>query len=114
LRPEPPTSMERVMGAASLPEVGLASFEDLGAEGFAGLGVSRRNCTRGGGELCGGNWGWSGVSRVGGVGRAARVFASSLRFAQWRVRWGVLWKGNAGFARIIRGRHIPYTEGWLL
>jgi hypothetical protein len=42
LRPEPPMSMARVMGPAGLPRLCLA---DLGAAGFADLGVIRTNCT---------------------------------------------------------------------
>jgi len=71
LRPEPPTSMERVMGPANLPGIGLAN---LGFFDFAGLGVIRRELYSGRAELCGENW-----TEIGGVAevrswlRCARV-----------------------------------------
>jgi hypothetical protein len=46
---------------------------DLGAEGFAGLGVIRRNCT--GRQGKGNRISSRLISGVGGVGRAARVLA---------------------------------------
>jgi len=60
LRPEPPTSMERVMGPANLPGIGLANL------GFSILrfGSHQEELYSGRAELCGENW--TEIGRSGG------------------------------------------------